>query len=97
MGKVLIVGIIVIGFLVAVGLIMYFGIRAERGGDNPRKRDVKRAKEEARRARITLNEVKKILLAENESSLDLVGLDLRRRSLNVITEYENQELERNPE
>lgn len=62
-----------------------------------RRKQVKLAQSEARRTRIVLNDVKKILLAESESSLDLVGLDLRRRSLNVITDYENKELERNSE
>jgi hypothetical protein len=37
--------------------------------------------------------VKTVLLAESESSLDLVGLDLRRRSLAIIMDYENKELE----
>jgi hypothetical protein len=58
-----------------------------------RRRQVKAADGRARRARLALHDVKQILLAEQESSLDLVGLDLRRRSLDVISRYENKELE----
>jgi type II secretory pathway pseudopilin PulG len=80
---VVIIGVVLIGMVVT---LLRYSSRAD---------ELPRAKQDARAAQLALRDVRQILGSENDVTLDIVGMSMRDRALEVIQKHEADQLERN--
>lgn len=84
-------------FIVVLTLVGVFVLRVM-NSDKPkepsvRRRELRRAQTDVRRARVTIHDIRARLLKDDAVTLDPVGYALRNELLNIINDYETQQLQ----